>query len=150
MRRIPVKTTYKVQEPYPEQLTLTQLIDISQPPKEFKLTEVCWWIGRIGIVPQQWLVELVDWFLPKLEYVTVRRLERGKQDIVYASQQRKKEETWEYIVFVKWYLTDTRVIASKFIKQKLSRQKNNSDTSRQKNQRDRSKMRTRNESTEKK
>ncbi|KAL3692788.1 hypothetical protein R1sor_006439 [Riccia sorocarpa] len=78
MHRIPVKTTYKVQEPYPEQLTLTQLIDISQPPKEFKLTEVCWWIGRIGIVPQQWSAELVDWFLPK-EYVCVRRLERGKQ-----------------------------------------------------------------------
>ncbi|KAL3677517.1 hypothetical protein R1sor_027465 [Riccia sorocarpa] len=81
MHRIPVKTTYKVQEPYPEQLTLTQLIDISEPPKEFKLTEVCWWIGPIGIIliPQQWSAELLDWFLPKLEYVCVRRLGRGKQ-----------------------------------------------------------------------
>ncbi|KAL3699138.1 hypothetical protein R1sor_017160 [Riccia sorocarpa] len=79
MHRIPVKTTYKVQEPYPEQLTLTQLLDISEPPKEFKLTEVCWWTGAIGIVPQQWSAELLDWFLPKLEYVCVRRLDRGKQ-----------------------------------------------------------------------
>ncbi|KAL3679857.1 hypothetical protein R1sor_022813 [Riccia sorocarpa] len=79
MRRLPVKTTYKVQEPYPEQITLTQLIDISQAPKEFKLTEVCCWIGRIGVVQQVWSTELVDWYFPKLEYVCVRRLERGKQ-----------------------------------------------------------------------
>ncbi|KAL3700931.1 hypothetical protein R1sor_018953 [Riccia sorocarpa] len=79
MRRIPVKTTYKVQEPFPEQLTLAELIDVSEPPEEFKLTEVCWWIRRIGIVPQQWSDELLDWFLAKVEYVCVRRLERGKQ-----------------------------------------------------------------------
>ncbi|KAL3698485.1 hypothetical protein R1sor_012561 [Riccia sorocarpa] len=114
MRRIPVKITYKVQEPYPEQLTLTQLIDISQPPEEFNLTEVCWWIGHIGIVPQQWSAELVDWFLPKLEYVSVGQLERGKQ--VAAGP-------FKYCRSSEWFLTladadDKEISHPKYLKKK--------------------------------
>ncbi|KAL3681029.1 hypothetical protein R1sor_023985 [Riccia sorocarpa] len=64
MRLTPVKTTYKIEQPFPDSITLTELCMIGETPRDFRVADICEHVGLVGVTPQIWATDAVDWYLP--------------------------------------------------------------------------------------
>ncbi|KAL3701398.1 hypothetical protein R1sor_019420 [Riccia sorocarpa] len=91
VKLIPIRTTYVVQPPFPKELTINQLLDVERPPLEFRIADVSEHYGSVVIINSKWTEERQDWYLNGLEFVCIRKLERGKQSVAGPFKVVRKE-----------------------------------------------------------
>ncbi|KAL3686765.1 hypothetical protein R1sor_013074 [Riccia sorocarpa] len=80
VRLIPVKTGYVIEPPFPEP-TVNELLDLDRTPAEFRTVDVTEHYGSVGIINSRWLEKKVDWYVNAIEFVCIRKLERGQQSV---------------------------------------------------------------------
>ncbi|KAL3696870.1 hypothetical protein R1sor_010946 [Riccia sorocarpa] len=80
-RVLAVKTSYVVEPPFPDVLTLTELLDVERAPREYRTADITEHFGSVGVVNSQWSTDRVDRLVTGIQFATIRRLDRGHQII---------------------------------------------------------------------
>ncbi|KAL3701301.1 hypothetical protein R1sor_019323 [Riccia sorocarpa] len=75
------KVRYELDGVFPKFLTLGELAALNTGPKSFSTTKVSEHLGRVGVIPAKWTEQHLDWYLAKVEFVTVRKLFKGRETI---------------------------------------------------------------------
>ncbi|KAL3682667.1 hypothetical protein R1sor_000689 [Riccia sorocarpa] len=75
------KVRYELDGVFPKFLTLGELAALNTGPKRFSTTKVSEHLGRVGVIPAKWTEQHLDWYLAKVEFVTVRKLFKRRETI---------------------------------------------------------------------
>ncbi|KAL3692871.1 hypothetical protein R1sor_006522 [Riccia sorocarpa] len=62
-------------------LMLGELTALNTSQKSFSTTQVSEHLGRVGIIPKNWTELELDWYLPRVELATFRKLFKGKETL---------------------------------------------------------------------
>ncbi|KAL3677086.1 hypothetical protein R1sor_027034 [Riccia sorocarpa] len=81
VKLIAVKTSYLVEPPFPDLLTVNQLVDVHCPPLQFRTADVTEHFGNVGIIESNWTEEKQDWYLGGIDFVCIRTLDRGSETV---------------------------------------------------------------------